>query len=52
MDEIILHHYPTSAFSERVRLAFGMTKLAWRCVGEINIHFPRADFDVVAARPN
>ena len=30
MDEIILHHYPTSAFSERVRLAFGMKNLAWR----------------------
>jgi glutathione S-transferase len=32
MTEIILHHYPTSAFSERVRLAFGMKGLAWRSV--------------------
>lgn len=32
MDEMILHHYATSAFSERVRLAFGLKNLAWRSV--------------------
>ena len=32
MDEIILHHYPTSTFSERVRLAFGLKDVAWRSV--------------------
>ena len=32
MDDIVLHHYPTSAFSERVRLAFGLKDLAWRSV--------------------
>lgn len=32
MADIILHHYPISAFSERVRLAFGMKGLAWYSV--------------------
>ena len=32
MDDVILHHYPTSTFSERVRLAFGSKGLAWRSV--------------------
>ena len=32
MADIILHHYPTSVFSERVRLAFGIKRLAWRSV--------------------
>jgi glutathione S-transferase len=32
MDDIVLHHYPTSTFSERVRLAFGLKQLAWRSV--------------------
>ena len=32
MAEIILHHYPTSTFSERVRLAFGLKGLTWRSV--------------------
>ena len=32
MADMILHHYPTSAFSERVRLAFGLKGLAWRSV--------------------
>ncbi len=31
-DDIIFHHYPTSPFSEKVRLAFGMKGLAWRAV--------------------
>ena len=32
MDEIVLHPYPTSSFSERLRLAFGPKTLAWRPV--------------------
>jgi glutathione S-transferase len=31
-DEIILHHYDTSPFSEKVRLMFGVKGLAWRSV--------------------
>ena len=30
MPEIILHHYPLSTFSEKVRLAFGLKKLAYQ----------------------
>lgn len=30
--EIILHNYPNSPFSEKVRIAFGIKKLAWRSV--------------------
>ncbi len=32
MAEIILHHYPMSPYSEKIRLAFGLKKLAWRSV--------------------
>jgi glutathione S-transferase len=32
MPEIILHHYPLSSFSEKVRLALGLKGLAWRSV--------------------
>ena len=31
-DEIILHHYESSPFSEKVRLMFGIKELAWRSV--------------------
>lgn len=31
-DEIILHNYPNSPFSEKIRVAFGIKKLAWRSV--------------------
>jgi glutathione S-transferase len=30
--DIILHHYPRSPFSEKVRLAFGLKKLRWHSV--------------------
>jgi glutathione S-transferase len=30
--EIILHNYPNSPFSEKVRIAFGIKKLSWRSV--------------------
>lgn len=32
MDEIIFHHYPTSPYSEKIRLIFGLKGLAWRSV--------------------
>ena len=32
MTDIILHHYPTSPFSEKIRLIFGYKKLAWKSV--------------------
>ena len=32
MSDLILHHYPTSPFSEKVRLVFGYKKLAWKSV--------------------
>lgn len=36
MTEIILHHYPQSPFSEKVRVILGMKRLAWR-----SVHVPR-----------
>ena len=32
MGELVLHHYPTSPFSEKVRLVLGMKRMAWRSV--------------------
>jgi glutathione S-transferase len=32
LTDIILHHYPTSPFAEKVRIAFGIKGLAWRSV--------------------
>ena len=32
MNEIILHHYPASPVSEKVRVALGIKQLAWRSV--------------------
>ena len=32
MDEVILHHYPASPVSEKVRIALGLKGLAWRSV--------------------
>lgn len=32
MDEIILHHYPQSPVSEKVRVGLGFKRLAWRSV--------------------
>src|SRR5262245_45380016 len=40
--EIIFHHYPTSPFSEKVRLVFGMKGLKWRSV-EIPNMMPKPD---------
>lgn len=32
MHDLILHHYPTSPFSEKIRLILGYKQLAWRSV--------------------
>src|SRR5215472_13836174 len=40
--DIIFHHYPTSPFSEKIRLAFGIKHLAWRSV-EIPNMMPKPD---------
>lgn len=32
MTDLILHHYPTSPFSEKIRLILGYKKLAWKSV--------------------
>lgn len=40
--EIIFHHYPTSPFSEKVRVVFGMKGIAWRSV-EIPNMMPKPD---------
>ena len=32
MSDMILHHYPTSPFSEKVRVAFGIKGLTWKSV--------------------
>jgi glutathione S-transferase len=42
MAEIILHHYPESPFSEKVRLALGWKGLAWRSVITPNM-LPKPD---------
>ncbi len=40
--EIIFHNYPNSPFSEKVRVAFGIKKLAWRSVIQPTI-MPKPD---------
>ncbi len=42
-DELILHHYETSPFSEKVRVALGLKKATWRSV-EIPSMMPKPDF--------
>ncbi|MEM8797649.1 MAG: glutathione S-transferase family protein [Pseudomonadota bacterium] len=32
MSDVILHHYPPSPVSEKIRVAFGIKKMAWRSV--------------------
>ena len=32
MTNLILHHYPTSPFSEKIRLMLGFKRLAWKSV--------------------
>jgi glutathione S-transferase len=42
MPDLILHHYATSPFSEKVRIAFGIKQLAWKSVQIPNI-MPKPD---------
>jgi glutathione S-transferase len=42
VSEIILHHYPTSPFAEKVRIALGIKGLAWRSVS-IPMIMPKPD---------
>ena len=42
MPDLILHHYPNSPFSEKVRIAFGIKQLAWGSVEIPNI-MPKPD---------
>ena len=32
MSDLILHHYPTSPFAEKMRTVLGYKKLAWKSV--------------------
>jgi glutathione S-transferase len=43
MPELILHHYDPSPYSEKVRLMFGLKRLAWRSV-QIPIVMPKPDY--------
>ena len=40
MSEIILHHYPLSPYSEKIRLALGLKGLSWRSV-DVPVWTPR-----------
>jgi glutathione S-transferase len=42
MSELVLHHYATSPFSEKVRLVLGMKQLAWRSV-IVPVMMPKPD---------
>jgi glutathione S-transferase len=42
MANLILHHYPTSPFSEKIRLIFGWKQLAWKSV-VIPMTLPKPD---------
>ena len=42
MNDIILHHYPTSPFSEKVRIVFGLKSLAWKSV-VVPVMLPKPD---------
>ena len=40
MSQVILHHYPLSPYSEKIRLALGLKDVSWNSV-EIPIWTPR-----------
>ena len=42
MNDIVLHHYPTSPFSEKVRLVLGLKALAWKSV-VVPVMLPKPD---------
>ena len=49
MTELILHHYDTSPFSEKIRVIFGLKGLAWHSVIQPVI-MPKPDLTPLAAR--
>ena len=42
MTDLILHHFATSPFSEKVRIAFGIKRLTWKSV-QIPSIMPKPD---------
>ena len=42
MSDLILHHYASSPFSEKVRLVLGMKGLGWRSV-TVPVMLPKPD---------
>ena len=42
MSDLVFHHYAGSPFSEKVRLAFGLKRLAWRSV-DVPVVLPKPD---------
>jgi glutathione S-transferase len=42
MNDLILHHFASSPFSEKIRLIFGFKHLAWRSV-EVPMYLPKPD---------
>lgn len=42
MSDLILHHYPTSPFSEKIRLVLGFKQLSWKSV-TIPVIMPKPD---------
>jgi glutathione S-transferase len=40
MSQVILHHYPLSPYSEKIRLALGLKGVSWNSV-EIPVWTPR-----------
>jgi hypothetical protein len=46
MTDIILHHFDTSPFAEKIRLALGFKKLTWRSV-HIPMVMPKPDLTIL-----
>ena len=49
MTDIILHHYDTSPYSEKVRLGFGLKGLAWASV-ELPQIMPKPNLTALTGR--
>ena len=49
MTDMILHHYETSPYAEKVRLGLGMKGLAWASV-EIPVIMPKPDLTALNRR--
>jgi len=48
MTDMILHHYETSPYAEKVRLGLGLKGLAWASV-EIPVIMPKPDLTVLSS---